>query len=332
VNTHPSPSAPGPSESGLVHASDLDTPPPSLHSELQPAPQHVESYEKNRTDQYSNSSDSESTLCDDADWEEGLKALQKGKQLELPQITDNIQNIVIEDEASSAEDDSDDDETNEARRLLQENSDSEEDEDGEAQPNLVLLVEKNIRELERMHNPTRSVVKSLKQLIAVKEYEELRLRFVRHGRSRKPALNASLAIARSFGKGPYFARQIRSNAKYLLKYHHLPPTKQQQGHGQVSLLDDERVLHGVRMYLAAKKLGEITPRDLCDHVNTVICPALGVTGPTSSICEHTAINWLHKLGYKYSSAKKGVYVDGHQRPDVQAALTTFLSVMEELQS
>jgi hypothetical protein len=98
------------------------------------------------------------------------------------------------------------------------------------------------------------------------------------------------------------------------------------------LLNNERVLHGVRIYLAAKKLGEITPKSLCEHVNTVICPALGITGQISTICKNTAITWLHKLGYKYCSAKKGVYIDGHQRPDVQVALTKFLAVMEELQS
>jgi hypothetical protein len=137
-------------------------------------------------------------------WEQGLKALYTRKHVELPLLLTEDQVIDSDDESSVAEDDFEPDEMSDARRLLQQNSDSEDDEDGEAQ-SLVLLVEKNIRELERMHNPTRSVVKSLKQLIAVKEYEELRIRYISHGRSRRPALSASLAIARSFGKGPYFA-------------------------------------------------------------------------------------------------------------------------------
>jgi hypothetical protein len=231
------------------------------------------------------------------------------------------------------EEDEEDEAVSTARHLLQENTDSEEDEDSETRPSLVSIVEKNIRELERIANPTRSAVKSLKQLIAVKEYELLRQRYAAHGRSKQPATSASLAIARSFGKGTYLARQIQKNAGYLLKYRHLPPTKQQQGHGQASLLNNERVLRGVRLYLAERKLGEITPKDLAEHVNNVICPALGIADPrASTICENTAINWLHKLGYKFCSAKKGIYVDGHQRPDVQAALAKFLVTMDELQS
>jgi len=68
------------------------------------------------------------------------------------------------------------------------------------------------------------------------------------------------------------------------------------------------------MYLAAQGLGTITPRTLCQEVNTVILPALEVTG---TISKSTAQRWLRcKLGYQSKEVKKGVYIDGHERLDV----------------
>lgn len=104
-------------------------------------------------------------------------------------------------------------------------------------------------------------VKSIKMvtlLTAVSEYVKLRDRFEKHPKCKRPCLNASLAIARRMGKGPYFARQTRRNEVYLLKHKHLPPTKSGAQNGQYTLLDNETVLHGVRRYLAAQGLGSNT--------------------------------------------------------------------------
>ena len=36
----------------------------------------------------------------------------------------------------------------------------------------------------------------------------------------------------------------------------------------------------------------------------------------ATICEQTVINWLCKLGYQCKDVRKGIYIDGHERPDV----------------
>ena len=118
------------------------------------------------------------------------------------------------------------------------------------------------------------------------------------------------------GKGPYFAHQIRENEKCLLCHHHLPLSKAAKKGGPATLLDDEDVLCAVRVYLATQKLGTITPFLLCKHVNTVILPALELTEKKATICERTAINWLCKLGYQCKDVRKGICIDGHERPDV----------------
>ena len=80
------------------------------------------------------------------------------------------------------------------------------------------------------------------------------------------------------------------------------------------LLDNESVLHDVRTYLVSQNLGTVAPRTFCHHVNAVILPALDIK---ATITESTAQRWLRlKLGYECKESKKGMYVDGHERPDV----------------
>jgi len=40
------------------------------------------------------------------------------------------------------------------------------------------------------------------------------------------------------------------------------------------------------------------------------------------------IHWLKKLGYECKDVKKGIYVDGHERPDVIQCREKFLAQME----
>lgn len=116
------------------------------------------------------------------------------------------------------------------------------------------------------------------------------------------------------GRGPYFACQIRHNELYLLRHHQLPPPKDFTQHGHQSLLDNETVLHDVCTYLTSQALGTVTPLVFCQHVNNVILPAIGIK---ATICKSTAQQWLRfKLGYQCRESKKGVYMDGHERPDV----------------
>jgi hypothetical protein len=157
----------------------------------------------------------------------------------------------------------------------------------------------------------------------VLEYAKLQGQYQCHNKCKRPGLSASLAIARRMGKGrvgkkkgSYFACQVRRDEAYLLKHQCLPPTKAGAKHGQYTLLDNEAVLHGVWLYLAAQNLGAITPKLLCCHVNDTILPALDLTRKNASISEQTAVNWLKKLGYSCKDVKKGVYHDGHEFPDV----------------
>ena len=202
------------------------------------------------------------------------------------------------------------------------------DDDGPDSPKDILEIIRNcLKEIKRLK--TGCSIKMMTQLTAVAEYVKLHTHFQAQSRCAKPCLNASLAIARRMGKGSYFARQIRQNEAYLVQHNRLLPSKAGAYHGQYTLLDNENVLHAVRRYLAAQNLGSITPQLLCHHVNKVIPLTLNMTGKNSTITERTAISWLRKLGYTCKDVKKGVYHDGHQRPNVVEAQTKFLAEMKK---
>jgi len=66
----------------------------------------------------------------------------------------------------------------------------------------------------KKYDPGRSV-KAIWKLKAVLEYVKLRAWYCMHKRCKWPCPNASIAIARRAGKGPYFACQIRQDELYL---------------------------------------------------------------------------------------------------------------------
>ena len=176
-------------------------------------------------------------------------------------------------------------------------------------------------------NNTIYAIKSLSHLVAVSEYVDLCACYKAKKACKRPCLSASMAIARRMGKGPYFARQIRHNELYLLRHHQLPPPKTFIRHGHHTLLDNESVMHNVRTYLASQALGTVTPWTFCQHVNNVILPALGIE---ATISESTAQRWLRlKLGYECREARKGVYMDGHERPDVIKEREEFIKLIFE---
>jgi hypothetical protein len=61
-------------------------------------------------------------------------------------------------------------------------------------------------------------------------------------------------------------------------------------------------------------------------VNHIILPALEIQG---LITKSTAQRWLKlKLGYECKEAKKGVYIDGHERLDVIREREVFIEQLD----
>ncbi|KIJ43225.1 hypothetical protein M422DRAFT_253429 [Sphaerobolus stellatus SS14] len=156
----------------------------------------------------------------------------------------------------------------------------------------------------------------LMHLHAVKQFIKLRDHYKMHPKIKNPILRASAVVAQSIGKGPYFARKIRQLHKYIQEFRTLPPVNSGKHHAHPSLLNNESINTAVRRYLTVIADGEITPLCLMKQVNEVIIPGLGLDLGGQKISERCARRWLFKLGYELCEAKKGMYVDGHEHPDV----------------
>ena len=168
-------------------------------------------------------------------------------------------------------------------------------------------------------------------LTALSEFIKLREKHRKNPACIRPALSASLKVARRMGKGPYFARQIRQNEWHILKHGYLPLSKSQKQSGHHTLMDNEQVVIGVCRYLAAQDLGTISPQAMVKHLRDVLLPALGFNGQSTEITEKTARNWLHALGFEYMGQAQAVFTDGHERKDVKEARKIFLEIMAHLE-
>ncbi|KZT68737.1 hypothetical protein DAEQUDRAFT_745617 [Daedalea quercina L-15889] len=117
------------------------------------------------------------------------------------------------------------------------------------------------------------------------------------------------------GEGVHLARRVRMLARHYQLFEQLPVEKRGGDWGH-SLLNDERVQTAARQYLTSLQAGEVTPKIFCCALNEEIFPTLGYR-LKSGLSNRTARRWLVKLGWRCMGLKKGVYMDGHERPDVR---------------
>nr|CAG8661904.1 11854_t:CDS:2 [Entrophospora candida] len=95
-----------------------------------------------------------------------------------------------------------------------------------------------------------------------------------------------------------------------------------------SLWSHEDIADQVGSYVRSNKF-DITPKNLCKHVNETILPNIGVDNEDKKISESTAKRWLKKLGWEFGTHEKGLYADGHERDDVVEYRKKFLKFIEE---
>ena len=98
---------------------------------------------------------------------------------------------------------------------------------------------------------------------------------------------------------------------------------------------DERLNHKaaewVRAHAFMKGEPNMTAQSFCDWINSDLLVASHL--PTffpREISLRTSIRWLHHLGFKPVSHKKGVYIDGHEREDVIKHREALLKTLEDL--
>ena len=150
----------------------------------------------------------------------------------------------------------------------------------------------------------------INQLMLLSNFATLRLKGLSH-------MQASLEIAQQWhkGDGTWFACRVRALAHHYQVFEQLPHEQQGGYRNQWSWLHDETVKKHIQAYLTNLPTGKVTPKRLQIAVNSTIFAKLGLK-PAKPISIRTVCRWLLKLGWRHTTVKKGVYMDGHERADV----------------
>jgi len=147
-----------------------------------------------------------------------------------------------------------------------------------------------------------------------------------HSEHQKSHHQGSLAVAKSVGKGPYFAKKICHLVMYIGHFHTLLPARSGKLHAHLYFLNNEQIFQAVHYYLTVQEIREVkfqhtfkvtritkynyllhkvTPLKLMHEVNQTIIPALGFNLGKTMISKNCTRRWLKKLGYKLTAVKKG---------------------------
>ena len=155
------------------------------------------------------------------------------------------------------------------------------------------------------------------------------------GQYRLGRVNASLLVASSnhrFNNGKTLARRIRGLFNYYRQWHGIPQETRGGKRDSASYLDNEDIFLACRTWLINQELGTISPNDFLNTINQEILPRL-LSIIEKPIARSTAYLWLPRLGFYCHETKKGLYVDGHERPNViQYHQEVFLLLIKELLS
>jgi hypothetical protein len=96
-----------------------------------------------------------------------------------------------------------------------------------------------------------------------------------------------------------------------------------------SLLLDEDLASGLKLYLLAKrKNGDyVRGSDLPEYLAT---PEVQEKHGNIKISERTGRRWLRRMGWRFKKNPKGMYIDGHERPDIVAYRIAFVDRWKRL--
>ncbi|KAF9552179.1 hypothetical protein CPC08DRAFT_754904 [Agrocybe pediades] len=167
----------------------------------------------------------------------------------------------------------------------------------------------------------------INKLLIIRNFATLRIKGV-------GKVVASKKIAEQWheGSGTYFARRVSRLARHYQVFEQLPQERRGGSRKSRSLLSDESLKNSAREWLSAQTAGKVTPKAFQDTLNKILLPSLAIT-PKRPIGERTSRRWLLRLGWRLTTLKKGVYMDGHERADVvKYRQEVFIPLMDKHQA
>ncbi|KAI7964836.1 hypothetical protein MJO29_002934 [Puccinia striiformis f. sp. tritici] len=164
-------------------------------------------------------------------------------------------------------------------------------------------------------------------------YNNLCLEYSLNG-TPSPSVTASLSAARAANKqrpmstgprkptsGIYLSRLIIRESRNILKNQQLLEVKRGNQKTHRSLLDKIELRKELFTWSASQVSGHVTPLTFRDFVNNSAFPKFNIQ---RTICRDTSTRWMLKLGYRPQEYRKGLYFDGHERPDVLEARKKYI--------
>lgn len=108
-------------------------------------------------------------------------------------------------------------------------------------------------------------------------------------------------------------------------------------HERLLILSDENLRRDatkwVRENAFRKGSPNMTALEFTGYVNNILLPSHHLPPHfPCSISFRTAVRWLHRLGFKPMSHKKGIYIDGHEHDDVVKYRGEYLKTIEDYQN
>jgi hypothetical protein len=128
---------------------------------------------------------------------------------------------------------------------------------------------------------------------------------------------ASLIAAKSQGHGPSHAQNLQTWIHRFLSRGVLPFHR--YGQFRSSMLEDEDFAQSIQLHLQGIATeGYIPAQDIVNFLEQLEMQLkLEEAGvKKKKITLWTAQRWLHNMGWRYRRLKNGMYIDGHERPDI----------------
>ncbi len=141
-------------------------------------------------------------------------------------------------------------------------------------------------------------------------------------------VEASMLAATIAGRGTHLARMAQQWCWQFLDGETCLPVNL-YGTWKTSIIADEDFRSQIQEYLTSLTKEYLSAQDILDYLNTP--QVLAQLGRSKPVSMRTANTWMHAMGYQYGKAENGMYVNGHERPDVKEYRVEFLVVWAELE-
>lgn len=141
-------------------------------------------------------------------------------------------------------------------------------------------------------------------------------------------MDASIHLAQTiWGNGDSTAKRLRKWGNHYIETGELLFDRQGKHAKLKSLIKNKDFSDSCQAWLHQQKPESRSPGALKTYIEGTVFPQMSGQIKKNTISERTCRTYMHLWGFRYDENKKGVYYDGHERPDVVAYRKEWLKRM-----